>query len=99
MRLSHFLSAITSFETQASSFEILKSDMEEVCKIFPLIGEKIVKELDHQSLTKFKMTSKEVCEFLDNERVLWKQMILKNTKGKDIQLRSNQTAPLLSKYY
>ena len=58
--------------------------MEEVCKIFPLIGEKIAKELDYKSLTKFKMTSREVCEFLDNERVLWKQMILKNIKGNDI---------------
>ena len=58
--------------------------MEEVCKIFPLIGEKIVKELDCQSLTKFKMANREVCEFLDNERVLWKQMILKNIKGNDI---------------
>ena len=63
--------------------------MEEVCKIFPLIGEKIVKELDYQSLTKFKMASREVCEFLDNERVLWKQMILKNIKGNDIQGREN----------
>ena len=55
--------------------------MEEVCKIFPLLGEKIAKELDYQSLTKFKMASRDTYEFLDNGRILWKQMILKNIKG------------------
>ena len=55
--------------------------MEQVCEIFPLVSEKIMKELDYQSLTKFKMASRETCEFLENGRVLWKQMILKNIKG------------------
>ena len=55
--------------------------MEEVIERFPHLGDKIMKELDYQSLVKCKEASRELCEFFDNGRVLWKQMILKNITG------------------
>ena len=55
--------------------------MEEVCERFPLLAEDIIKEMDYQSLTKLKEASREICNFLDDGRVLWKQMILKNITG------------------
>ena len=58
-----------SFENHALSFGIIEFSMEQVCEIFPLVSEKIMKELDYQSLTKFKMASRETCEFLESGRV------------------------------
>ena len=55
--------------------------MEEVCKRFPLLAEDVIKRIDHQSLTKFKKASRDISEFLDDGRILWKQMILKNVEG------------------
>ncbi len=55
--------------------------MEEICGRFHLLGDKIVEQLDYQSLANSRMVSREICEFLDNGRVLWKQIILKNITG------------------
>ena len=66
---------------QKVAVEILTFNMEEVCKRFPLVAEDVIKNIDYQSLTKFKEASRDVSEFLDNGRVLWKQMILKNITG------------------
>ena len=56
--------------------------MEEICGRFPLMADNILEQLDHQSLGNSKMVSREICEFLENGRVLWKKMILKNITGK-----------------
>ena len=55
--------------------------MEEVCARFPFLAEEIMKELDYQSLAKCREVGRKICGFLDNGRVLWKQMILKNIAG------------------
>ena len=54
--------------------------MEEL-KRFPILAEDVIKKIDYQSLTKLKEASRDVSEFLDNGRVLWKQMCLKNLEG------------------
>ena len=38
--------------------------MEEVCNRFPHLAEEILEKLDYQSLTKFKMANKRICDFL-----------------------------------
>ena len=54
--------------------------MEEL-KRFPILAEDVIKKIDYQSLTKLKEASRDVSEFLDNGRVLWKQMCFKNLEG------------------
>ena len=56
--------------------------MEEVCEIFPLLAENILKRLDYKSLTNCKEVSRKLQNTLENGRLLWKQIILKNTTGK-----------------
>ena len=56
--------------------------MEEVCSRFPLLAENIFKRLDQKSLTNCKEVSRKMQDSLENEKVLWKQMILKSIKGK-----------------
>ena len=56
-------------------------DMEEICKRFPLLVEKILKNLDYQSLIRCKEVGLSMCKVLDNGRVLWKQSILNKIKG------------------
>ena len=51
---------------------------------FTLLAEDVMKNIDYQSLVKFKEASRDICEFLDNGRVLWKQIILKNISGNNI---------------
>ena len=58
--------------------------MDQVCKRFPHLIEKIVKKLDYLCLTKCMEASREMCDVLNNGKVLWKQMILKNVTGKAI---------------
>ena len=53
------------------------------------MAENIVKKIDYQSLSKCMEANREVCEFLDNGRLLWKQMILKNVKGNSYNLIQN----------
>ena len=60
------------------------SKIEEIFQIFPTLGGKVLLKIDDQSLTNFKLANKQICEFLKNGRVLWKQMILKNITGKCI---------------
>ena len=57
------------------------SKIEEFLQKFPILSEKIMKEMNYQSLTNFKLASSEICEFLNTGRILWKQMILKSIKG------------------
>ena len=64
------------------AIEILAFNMEEVCKRFPNLAENVIKKIDNQSLMKFKETSWNGNQLLDNGKVLWKQMILKRIKGK-----------------
>ena len=56
--------------------------MEEVCKRFPDLAENVIKKIDNQSLMKFKETSRNSNQLLENGKVLWKRMILKHIQGK-----------------
>ena len=55
--------------------------MEEILARFPIVGQKIFKELDDKSLAKSRETSKVCCQFLDNNSLLWKRRILRFTKN------------------
>ena len=46
------------------------------------MADNILEKLDYKSLGNSRMASREICEFLENGRVLWKKMILKNITGK-----------------
>ena len=56
--------------------------MEEVCQRFPLVAEKIFRNLDHKSLTTCKEASRKLKDSLKKGKLLWKQMILKYITGK-----------------
>ena len=64
-----------------SRVKVKFSKIEEFLQKFPILSEKIMKEMNYQSLTNFKLASSEICEFLNTGRILWKQMILKSIKG------------------
>ena len=53
------------------------SSIEQVLLRFPKITDKILSELDNQSLTKFKETSREVCNYMVQSRQLWIRIIQK----------------------
>ena len=57
------------------------SKMEEVCRRFPLLAEKVLSKVDYQSLVKCKEVSKKMNEFLNTGKFLWKQMIIKRITG------------------
>jgi ankyrin repeat protein len=52
--------------------------MEYICRRFPVLGEMIFERVDYQTLTKCKEADRKTCEFLNNGRFLWVQMIRKN---------------------
>ena len=54
------------------AIEILAFNMEEVCKRFPDLVEYVIKKIDNQSLIKFKETSRNSNQLLDNGKILWK---------------------------
>ena len=54
------------------AIEILAFNMEEVCKRFPYLAENVIKKIDNQSLIKFKETSRNSNQLLDNGKILWK---------------------------
>ena len=56
--------------------------MEEICRRYPLLADKVFKKLDYQSLANIKMVSRKTFGFLENGRILWKQIIMKNIIGK-----------------
>ena len=45
--------------------------MEDFVWRFPLIGRNIFNKLDNQDLTKSKEISKFLCDFLENDRLIW----------------------------
>ena len=49
--------------------------MEIVCKRFPLVAQLVIKDLDDQSLTKIKKSSRKISEYLNNERFYWIKII------------------------
>ena len=55
--------------------------MEEVCTRFPHLARDIIKKIDHLSLTRFKVASRDICKFLESGRFIWKQMISKDISG------------------
>ena len=54
--------------------------MDLVQKRFPLVSRKVLKMLDNQSLSKIKEASKEMADFLVNERFYWIRIIKKYAK-------------------
>ena len=51
--------------------------MEDLCERFPLVAELILDKLDDQSLVNCKESSRELREFLDNEKLLFLRIIRK----------------------
>ena len=51
--------------------------MDMLCKRFPLVIRTVLINLDDQSLTRSKEASREIAEFLDNERFYWTRIIQK----------------------
>ena len=49
--------------------------MEEILVRFPLLGQKIFKQLDDKNLVKIRQVSKILCIFLDNNSLLWRRRI------------------------
>ena len=45
--------------------------MDLLCKRFPLPSKMVLNNLDNQSLTRNRETSREIAECLDNERFYW----------------------------
>ena len=60
--------------------------MEDICKRFPHMAENVIKKINPRSLTQFKKASRVASNFLNNGRVLWKQIILQKNTGKYIFL-------------
>ena len=57
--------------------------MEMVCKRFPCVNQKILKNLDNQSLTRSKETSQVISKFVKNERFYWIRVIKKFKNSKN----------------
>ena len=54
--------------------------MEGLCKRFPLLSKMVFEELDDESLVKFKESSKEINNHLQNERFYWIRIINKHSE-------------------
>ena len=52
--------------------------MEGLCKKFPLLGKLVFENLDDESLVKFKESSREINNHLQNERYYWIRIIKKH---------------------
>ena len=55
--------------------------MENLCRRFPLVSKMVFNELDDQSLTQVKMSNREICQYLEEERFYWVR-VLKSFKGR-----------------
>ena len=72
--------------------------MEEACIRFPLVAQKVLKEIDYQSLTKLKEASRNISEFLDRDRILWRQIILKKITGNSLSIIEHLLLSNCTKY-
>ena len=54
--------------------------MEGLCKRFPLLSKMVFEELNDESLVKFKESSKEINNHLQNERFYWIRVINKHSE-------------------
>ena len=55
--------------------------LECLCIRFPLVGERILNNLDGQSLANIKKASPDLAKYLENERFYWIRIIKKYTKN------------------
>ena len=62
-------------------FSQFQVNMENFCRRFPLVSKMVFNELDDQSLTKVKMSNREICQYLDEERFYWIR-VLKSFRGR-----------------
>ena len=60
--------------------EVLTQKMEEVSNRFPSLVHMILENVDNESLVKFKETSREMSEFLINDRFYWIRILKKHGK-------------------
>ena len=67
--------------------------MDEVLIRFPVIGQKIFKELDNKNLAKCRNVSKFWQHFLDNDSLLWKRRIEKYAQN---QVKFNENWKLVT---
>ena len=51
--------------------------MEDLCKRFPHLSERILSQVDDRSLNKIKLISGDMLEYLDKERFFWIRLIKK----------------------
>ena len=61
--------------------------MEEVVIRFPVLGEKIFDQLDYQNLTKCKEVSRSLRKFLEENKVLWKRMIIEKYSANNVEFK------------
>ena len=61
--------------------------MEEVVIRFPVLGEKIFNQLDYQNLTKCKEVSRSLQKFLEENKVLWKRMIIEKYSANNVEFK------------
>ena len=52
--------------------------MEDLCKRFPLLGKMVFENVDDENLVKFKESSREINNHLQNERYYWTRIIKKH---------------------
>ena len=58
------------------------SELEILLMRFPQMCTGILKQLDNQSLTKLKQTSREFNQFIENDKTVWTRKIKRYIKGK-----------------
>ena len=61
--------------------------MEEVVIRFPHLGEKIFDQLDYQNLTKCKEVSRSLRKFLEENKLLWKRMIIEKYSANNVEFK------------
>ena len=61
--------------------------MENLCTRFPLVSKMVFNELDDQSLTKVKMSNRDICQNVEGERFYWIR-VLKSFRGRIGELKN-----------
>ena len=56
-------------------------NMEDLCLRFPGVCDMVLSHLDNHSLMRCKISSREMCHYLDNERFIFKRIIKKYVSG------------------
>ena len=65
--------------SHVSSF--LNQNLDMICKRFPHVSQRILKNLDDQSLIRSKEATRLIAKFLENEKFYWIRIIKKHDKN------------------